>query len=434
MSTGFPARRRAERFASALDRASSADPTTAPPAVDLAWLELVQRLRDVPPPAPRPEFAADLRERLMTAARTGLAPVPAPRPAPARSRGQRRLSAALAGLALVGATGGVAAASQGALPGETLYPLKRALEDVRTGLEGDPGDKGTALIGQAFDRLDEVRALSVDTDADPAVVDETLEVFVAQAGEAAELKLEAFRSTDREAEVLEVRGFAADGVASLQALEPVVPASSRPTLLRAAAVLWQIDNTASRTCTGCGGPLVDLGPDLRLDPAAAGLGDALGLEQLRAVSAPEARPVRTDRGRPAPADGQPRREDVVRPARDAREPRDGGDPDQGRTVRTDQVPEVPGAEKVTGPLGPLGGGAGDGVGDGVGDGLGGGSTAGGGDLRDLADRLSGGAGDGSKDGAGSASGSSDGDRDDTRRSGLRGALEDVDATLDDLLP
>ncbi|WP_343900708.1 DUF5667 domain-containing protein, partial [Nocardioides aquaticus] len=304
MTPGFTTRARAERFAAALDASRDA----APLGVDPAWLRLVDRLESGPEVQPRQEFASALREQLLTAARdeqhaTGLVDaVAAPDPldrlrlAPGRPRGQRRLTASVAALALVGAGGGMAVASQSALPGETLYPVKRALEDVRTGLEDDPSAKGTRLVAQARDRLTEVAALTAADGADPVAVERTLDDFAAQAREAADLKLEAYYDSGSQAEVLEVRDLATDSVAVLGSLEPVVPETALGALLRAAQDLRDLDAVARQACGGCGGPVVDLVPDLALDPASADLGRALGLGELRAAGRP-------DTGRGSDVDG-----------------------------------------------------------------------------------------------------------------------------------
>src|SRR5689334_22043639 len=129
MSPLFPTQRRAEHFDSLLEgaRPDDLDPRTT------ELLELVGVLRAVPAPEARPEFVADLRERLMVAAETELVAVPAARERddvarltlrPARTRGQRRVSLALGAAAIVGATTSMAVASQGAIPGDALYPVK----------------------------------------------------------------------------------------------------------------------------------------------------------------------------------------------------------------------------------------------------------------------------------------------------------------------
>src|SRR3954447_22986640 len=101
MSRGFPARRRADEFAEIVEGARAGDA-----ARDAELLELVGALRSVPRPAARPEFVADLRERLLAEAATALVPADTsrlrlPERHPVR---ERRIAAIVGGIAVVGAT------------------------------------------------------------------------------------------------------------------------------------------------------------------------------------------------------------------------------------------------------------------------------------------------------------------------------------------
>ncbi len=59
-----------------------------------------------------------------------------------------------------GAFGGVAAASSGALPGDSLYGLKRGIEDFKLNYLSDGDDqRGVAYLDQASNRLSEARRL-----------------------------------------------------------------------------------------------------------------------------------------------------------------------------------------------------------------------------------------------------------------------------------
>ena len=144
-------------------------PRRTPTAATAELLELVGALRSVPEPQARPEFVADLRERLMLAAETELSAAPAARSAttspasrsrPRRTRRERRVGLALGAVAIIGATTSMAVASQSALPGDALYPLKRAIENTQTGFSVGDDAKGETILGNASGRLDEVDELA----------------------------------------------------------------------------------------------------------------------------------------------------------------------------------------------------------------------------------------------------------------------------------
>lgn len=58
-----------------------------------------------------------------------------------------------------GAFSGVAAASSDALPGDSLYGLKRGMEDIKLGMADDDADRGGIYLDQASTRLSEARRL-----------------------------------------------------------------------------------------------------------------------------------------------------------------------------------------------------------------------------------------------------------------------------------
>ncbi|GGN85163.1 hypothetical protein GCM10011579_075850 [Streptomyces albiflavescens] len=79
-------------------------------------------------------------------------------------RPRSRLSKGLAAGGLTvgvaaGAFGGVAAASSDALPGDSLYGLKRGMEDIKLGLAHGDSDRGEVYLDQASTRLSEARRL-----------------------------------------------------------------------------------------------------------------------------------------------------------------------------------------------------------------------------------------------------------------------------------
>ena len=227
------------------------------------FLELVDSLRETPRVTARRDFVLDLREQLVDEARTiarlGKGVEAADRLTVARStidrRRERRLAAAVGALALVGASTGMAVASQSALPGDPLYPLKRAIENAQTGVQSDEEAKGKSMLENASGRLDEVDQLSREND-DAATISETLQTFTAQASEASELLLSDYAETGQQESVDDLRNFTADSMAALTALESLIPEDARASLIRAAQTLAQIDQQALRACPTCGPSLI----------------------------------------------------------------------------------------------------------------------------------------------------------------------------------
>jgi hypothetical protein len=256
MTSLFQARRRAEEFAATVD--GGADTRTERNEELTTLLGLVASLRDQAPVEPRAEFTSDLRGQLMLEAETALRPESAALLLPARERGrrERRLVAAASAFVLIGGTTTMAAAAQSALPGDALYPIKRGIERAEAELSMSTAGKGRDLLVQASDRLSEVEGL-VDSDrigSEPRVP-ETLASFSSSASEGAGLLFESFRETGDPDTIVAVRSFAAEGIATLEALAGTVPAEAQGELSDAAILLHDIDREASGLCGTCAAEL-----------------------------------------------------------------------------------------------------------------------------------------------------------------------------------
>ena len=253
MSSLHPARRSAERFNSLLQGEQG-----GAGARDAELLELVGALQTLPRVEARAEFVSDLRERLLLAAQTELV---APDPAQAvndrltvrttKTPRERRLAVALGGFAIVGATTSMAVAAQTALPGDVLYPVKRAIENAETGFSVSDEAKGSTVLDNASGRLDEVRALTEEGGADADTVSQTLDTFADQANEASEYLIADYETTGSESSIDELRDFLADSIESLAALEEFIPPAAEDSLLAAAKTLFQIDAVVAAACPVC---------------------------------------------------------------------------------------------------------------------------------------------------------------------------------------
>lgn len=280
MTPVFSARRRAEEFDALIDSSTGHDLSDARYA---EFLEIVSALRDVPAAQARPEFVSSLREQLMLAARTELVPSEEARLAlPVRRRPRdRRIAAAVGGFAIVGATTSMAMAAQSALPGDALYPLKRAIENVEAGISVNEGQKGATLLANASGRLDEITALSrAGRLEDTTAIAETLNTFTDQAAAASDLLLSDYASTGDESSIAELRDFTALSMETLAELESLVPADARDELLHAARVLTQIDAEAQQACPDCAGGITEI-PKILAGSATYSSGGSTGASTVR---------------------------------------------------------------------------------------------------------------------------------------------------------
>ncbi|WP_405991670.1 DUF5667 domain-containing protein [Streptomyces sp. NBC_00986] len=194
MIANVSAHRRANAFAQALeeeqsDQGTAAEqsegPAPAPAAAEQTeqgrMLAFATGLGELPKPVLDPEVKVVQRAQLVAAFEAmlqGEAPAPSvPEQRSPRSRGTHRATGlgklrprsrltkglAAGGLSVgvaAGAFGGVAAASSGALPGDSLYGLKRGIEDFKLNYLSDGDDqRGVAYLDQASNRLSEARRL-----------------------------------------------------------------------------------------------------------------------------------------------------------------------------------------------------------------------------------------------------------------------------------
>ena len=259
MTSLFTARRRAEDFASAVDGDARNIGTRHADFPELVGV--VSALRTHQHRVPRADFTADLRSRLMLEAATVLARENVNLLLPVRTRGarERRLVAVASAAVLIGGSVTMAAAAQNALPGEALYSIKRGIERAEAQLSISPASKGHNLLDQASDRLAEVEGLlASDSVGSSPQIPNTLNDFSAQATEGAGLMFESFRETRDPDSVVEVRTFAADGIALLEQIAGSVPPEAQDELAAAAITLGDIDQEAAALCGTCATDLPEL--------------------------------------------------------------------------------------------------------------------------------------------------------------------------------
>jgi Domain of unknown function (DUF5667) len=254
--------RRARRFHELVENGSR-----APSMPEYAGLlEVVGALRAVPTPVADPTFVTTLRDRLVAEAESVLVSAAADRDesdarlrlrptTPQSRRRHRRLAALVSGLALAGASATIAVAAQTALPGDTLYPVKRGLEGAHAELTFDRADRGRLLLHDAGTRLDEVQELSREH-ADPSRVDAALVSFTQQAVTGSDLLVADYDATGDRSSMTSLRTFTASSMGRLNVLQAEVPPQSLDALLQAAQALDQVQATSLVHCPSCTGPLI----------------------------------------------------------------------------------------------------------------------------------------------------------------------------------
>lgn len=199
------------------------------------------------------DFRFALRNRLLAVGAVGVAPAPALVPA---APWRRRLVAATAVVAV--STGGAAAtavASSDALPGDRLYEVKRAVEQVQLALAASELDKGKRYLAIAGTRLAEVQELlarNPRAGSNPALVQElrdTLSAASAALAEGSERFFTAFGQTANAAVLAPLEQFLTDRADALTAVRRLLPAELLP---KQDSLIGELEVIAARVATVTG--------------------------------------------------------------------------------------------------------------------------------------------------------------------------------------
>ncbi len=255
MMSSASTRKRAEEFAAAVDGRFVSVPDET-----RTFLALVEQLRDLDTPRPDPGFAVDLRAKLVAAAQTELTSSPVDSRSTDRRSGRleprrRRLMSVAASVCIMAGSGvGAAAASQSALPGDALYPVKRGIERVELSIAGSSSERGQEYLESADTRLTEIQGLALTRPDDietPALIGQTLDEFSAQATAGADSLIRAYHRESSEQSIVDLREFTDESAAKLDVLGEAIPAEARLELLAAAETLTSIDAAAREACPAC---------------------------------------------------------------------------------------------------------------------------------------------------------------------------------------
>lgn len=124
---------------------------------------------------PRPEFRAALKERLMNAPEPE--DVPYESAGPARPTRRATLFPQLLSVGLGAALFTAGVATYQAVPGDALYPVKRAAENTLFHLSTDDAERAGRSFGYAETRAHEVEELLGSTRAEGPLIEETLKAM-----------------------------------------------------------------------------------------------------------------------------------------------------------------------------------------------------------------------------------------------------------------
>jgi PKD repeat protein len=247
--------RDARDFADALDGAGA--PSSREIASLIAVAErLCEAAATVQPPA---AFRASFRTTLVAEAATVLT---AARPATARARRQPVLLAltarrriAIVAAPLVTALGlvGMTAASASALPGDTLYPVKRGIENTELVLKQGESENGTFRLELAGRRLDETNGLTARPSAPSDLEADTLTEYSKQADLGSGALVRSFKATNRRTDIITINRFASRAAGGLASLDGQLEGEAATALASARTQLASIVDTAAALCPSCGG-------------------------------------------------------------------------------------------------------------------------------------------------------------------------------------
>jgi hypothetical protein len=257
--------------ADAFERALGGAPATAGgsrrAAETAQLLATVAAVRTLPREhlTPRPDFRAELHQRLLAEAQQ-LAPVrravPAPRRTvedaprrrhPGATRFRRAVAGTVAAVLLGGA--GAAVASTAALPGDLLYPVKRSMEGVRLELSGGQAARGATELDLARTRLDEAEMLLVGPAGDgDALARTALEDFSGNADSGIALLLDDYAEGGDPQQLAAVDSFLRDALPRLQRIRLEAAPAIDALIDEVVADLRQVDSRLQQTLAACGSP------------------------------------------------------------------------------------------------------------------------------------------------------------------------------------
>lgn len=203
---------------------------------------------------PSDDFRSGLRATLMAAAPPVLVkPVRTTPAAKARSPRTRRRMAIVTGLVASSlGMGGLASASTSAVPGDLLYPVKRAVEAVQLAIRSDEKTEGLFRLEFAKERLAEATELSRESGPAAAEAREkSLQEFQTQAALGSSDLLDAYRVDSDPADIAALNRFSESSLRDLRTLQSSLSGADLGAVLAARQQVVAIVDSSIRLCADC---------------------------------------------------------------------------------------------------------------------------------------------------------------------------------------
>ncbi|MGW7679407.1 DUF5667 domain-containing protein [Kribbella sp. NPDC054772] len=161
--------------------------------------------------------------------------------------------ASTAALVLLGGGIGSAAAAQQAMPGDTLYGMKRSIENVSTNVSVGDDSRGRRDLEHAMTRLSEVQELA-GNGGSVGTINATLDDFSAQSRKGVSRLVASYQQDGDETSITAITAFITSARQALVGLAPKLPPESLKSGVEALATIEQLAQHTSAACPKCAAP------------------------------------------------------------------------------------------------------------------------------------------------------------------------------------
>jgi len=207
---------------------------------------------------PSAEFRSALRTRLMAEAapaRMGARPAQAFRSSSARrSSGVRGWAAVFAAMMATTFGAGMSAASADTVPGDTLYPVKRILENSQFAIRYSDSSRGSFRLKLATERLSEVDQMTSVHGTSTQLTSSTFAEFQRQANLGSDALLRSYLSNDSRDDLVALNRFPATSARQLADLRGRLSAAE---IEDAENLLDHVATQSIRMCPTCAGSIAN---------------------------------------------------------------------------------------------------------------------------------------------------------------------------------